>query len=152
MPSNLVPSYNGSSSYLILVKYNNYAGQGTGNGVNKLAVLDPNASQQDEYSTTPVQVMREVLTVTGPTAEPQNEFPNAVREWCINTAAIDPAGKSALVNSEDGVVYRWDFTTNTLTQHVRLTSGLGEAYTPTVIGADGTVFAINDATLFAVGN
>lgn len=152
VPANLVPSYRGTSSYLILVKYNNYAGAGTGNGVNKLAVLDPNATQQDEYSSTPVEVMREVLTVTGVTAAPQPDYPNAVREWCINTVAIDPANKSALVNSEDGVIYRWDFTSNTLTQPLRLTSGLGEAYTPTLIGADGTVYAINDATLFALGN
>ena len=46
----------------------------------------------------------------------------------------------------------WDFHfTTTFTQRVRLTSGRGEAYTPTVIAADGTVFAINDAILFAVG-
>jgi hypothetical protein len=151
VPSNLVPSYSGASSYLILVKYNNYAGIGTGTGVNKLAVLDPNAAQQDEYSVTPVQVMREVLTITGVTPDPQGG-PNAVWEWCINTAAIDPLTKSALVNSEDGVVYRWDFTTNTFTQRLRLTAGRGEAYTPTLIGADGAVYAINDAVLFAVGN
>jgi hypothetical protein len=56
-----------------------------------------------------------------------------------------------MVNSEDGVLYRWDFSTNTFTQRVRLTAGRGEAYTPTVIAADGTVFAVNDAVLFAVG-
>lgn len=152
VPANLVPSYAGTSSYLILVKYNNYAGIGTGDGVNKMAVLDPNATQQDEYSTTPVEVMKEIITVTGVTPEPKAGFPNAVREWCINSAAIDPSTKSALVNSEDGVVYRWDFTTNTLIQHVRLTQGLGEAYTPTIVGADGTVYSINDALLFAVGD
>jgi hypothetical protein len=154
VPANLVPSYSGGSSYLILVKYNNYAGAGTGNGVNKLAVLDPNAFQTDEYPGTQpaTQVMQEVLTVTGVTPDPQPGLPNAVREWCINTAAIDPVSKSALVNSEDGVIYRWDFTTNTLTESLRLTAGLGEAYTPTVIGQDGTVYAINDATLFAIGN
>lgn len=131
MPANLVPSYRGSSSYLILVKYNNYAGAGTGDGVNKLAVLDPNASQTDEYpgKLPPSQVMQEVLTVTGVTPEPQQRFPNAVREWCINTAVIDPVSKSAFVNSEDGVIYRWDFTTNTLAERLRLTAGLGEAYT-----------------------
>jgi hypothetical protein len=152
VPANLVPSYTGNSSYLIVVKYNNYAGTGTGNGVNQLAVLDPNASQQDEYSSSPVTVMREVLTIDGVTPEPQSGFPNAVREWCINTAAIDPVTKSALVNSEDGVIYRWDFSTNTFIEKLRLTAGRGEAYTPTLIGADGTVYAINDSTLFAVGN
>ena len=76
----------------------------------------------------------------------------AVREWCINSAAIDIPNKSAIVNNEDGVLYRWDFTTNTLSQQIRLTQGVGEAYTPTLIGPDGTVYAINDAVLFAIGN
>ncbi len=40
--------------------------------------------------------------------------------------------------------------TGALAEHVVLTSGIGEAYTPTLIGPDGTVYAINDATLFAV--
>jgi hypothetical protein len=55
-----------------------------------------------------------------------------------------------LANNEDGVLYRWDLTNNTLSQSIRLTSGLGEAYTPTAIGADGAVYAINNATLFSV--
>jgi hypothetical protein len=38
-----------------------------------------------------------------------------------------------------------------LSESVTLTSGIGEAYTPTAIGVDGTVYAINDAILFAVG-
>jgi hypothetical protein len=152
VPSSVVPSYAGSSSYLILTKYNNYAGIGTGNGVNQVAILDPSATQQDEYSTTAVTVLQEVITVTGVTSEATVSDPNAVREWCINTAAIDPFTKAAIINSEDGTVYRWDFTTNTLLQKVSLTSGRGEAYTPTVIGPDGTVYAVNDAILFAVGN
>jgi hypothetical protein len=147
--SNLVPSYTGTSSYLILTKYNNYVG--LGNGVNQVAILDPNASMQDTYSTSPVQVMTEVLTIDGVTPDPHAGYPNAVREWCINTAVIDPYTKSAIVNSEDGIVYRWSFVTNTFTQRVTLTSGIGEAYTPTVIGVDGTMYAINDAILFAVG-
>src|SRR5205085_7077409 len=77
--------------------------------------------------------------------------PNAVREWCINTAVVDPFTRSILVNNEDGVLYRWDLVTNTLVQPVVLTPGVGEAYTPTVIGVDGTVYAINNAILFAVG-
>ena len=67
-------------------------------------------------------------------------------------AAIDPVTKSILVNSEDGVLYRWDLTTNTLSQKAVLSSGIGEAYTPTEIGPDGTAYAINDAILDAVGN
>jgi hypothetical protein len=152
VPSNAVPSYTGSSPYLILTKYNNYVATGTGDGVNKVAILDPLAAMQDEYATTPVTVMKEVITVTGITPRPADGFPHATYEWCVNTVAVDPSTKSAIVNSEDGVTYRWNFATNTLQQSLRLTSGRGEAYTPTVIGTDGTVYAINDAILFAVGN
>ena len=148
VPASSVPSYSGTSSYLILTKYNNYVGIGTGDGVNKVAVLDPNGTMQDEYST--ATVMREVITVTGVTPEPSEGYPNAVREWCINTTAIDPFTRSAIINSEDGVIYRWDFTSNTLSQKVVLTPGISEAYTPTAIGPDGAVYAINDAILFSV--
>ena len=151
VPASAVAAYHGASTYLLLTKYNNYAGAGTGDGVNKVAILDPGASFQDPYSVTSVQVMKEVITKVGPTAEAIPAFPNAVREWCINSAAIDTITKSAIINSEDGVVYRWDFTTNTFTESVRLTAGRGEAYTPTAIGTDGTAYAINDAILFAVG-
>jgi len=60
-------------------------------------------------------------------------------------------GGAVLANSEDGNLYRWDLTTNSFPQKITLTSGIGEAYTPTVIGTDGTAFAINDAVLFALG-
>jgi hypothetical protein len=151
VPASAVPSYHGASPYLILTKYNNYAGVGTGTGLNQVAVLDPQNGMLDKYSSTSVTVMQEVLTITGITRDPRSQYPNAVREWCINTAAVDPFSKSALINSEDGTLYRWDFTTNSFSQKISLTGGLGEAYTPTVIGADGTVYAINDAKLFAVG-
>jgi hypothetical protein len=145
VPAAMGPSYTGSSSYLVMTKYNNYQGIGTGDGVNKLAVLDPNAMMIDPI--TGACVMQEVLTITGVTPDPV--LP-AVKEWCINTAAVDPATDSILANSEDGTLYRWDLATNSFTQSVNLTSGIGEAYTPTVIGVDGTVYAINNATLFAV--
>lgn len=150
VPASMVKSYTGSSPYLIMTKYNNYAGVG-GDGVNKLAILDPNATQIDP--TTGATVMAEVLTVTGPTPDPEftSSNPNAVKEWCINSAVVDPATDSILANSEDGNLYRWNLDTNTLTEAVNLTPGVGEAYTPTVIGGDGTVYAINDATLYAVG-
>ena len=70
----------------------------------------------------------------------------------VNTAAMDPFTKSVIVNSEDGKLYRWDLTTNTLSETIKLSGGISEAYTPTVIGPDGTVYAINDAVLNAIGN
>lgn len=150
VPASMVPSYSGSSSYLLMVKYNNYAGLG-GDGVNKLAILDPNATQID--ARTGATVMKEVLTIAGVTLDPEYiaTHPNAVREWCINTAVVDPATGSILANSEDGKLYRWDLKTNTFTQVITLTAGIGEAYTPTLMGADGKVYAINNHTLFAVG-
>ena len=65
--SSAVPSYTGSSSYLVLTKYNNYIQYG--DGQNKLAILDPFASQPDPILPA-VAVMQEVLTVLGPTPDP----------------------------------------------------------------------------------
>ncbi len=143
VPSGLVPSYTGKSSYLILTKYNNYAVAG-GNGMNKVAILDPNAAMKDPIDdTTPV--MQEVITVLGPT---QNQNAAGVDEWCINSAAVNAAGKCAVINSEDGHVYRWNFTSNTLSTGLKLAPPTGEAYTSTAIGPDGAVYAINNAVLF----
>jgi len=128
------------------VKYNNYDGVGTGTGQNKLAIIDPGATQADPISGIPA--MKEVLTILGPSFISGNSGP--VYEWCINTMAVDPATKSLMANSEDGILYRWDLTTNTFTQKIRITNGLGEAYTPTAVGPDGTVYAIGNAKLFAI--
>jgi len=147
IPASMVPSYSGTSTYLLAQKYNNYNGVGTGVGLNQLAVLDPGASQADAIVPT-VQVMREVLTILGPTLDAGST--TARREWCINTMAADPQRKSILANNEDGMLYRWDLTTNTLSQGIRLNAGLGQAYTPTWVGADGGVYAISNATLYAI--
>ena len=57
-----------------------------------------------------------------------------------------------IANAEDGYTYRWDLTTNTFSEMLNLNQPIGEAYTPTLIGPDGTIYAINDATLYAIGN
>jgi hypothetical protein len=146
VPSSMVPSYAGSSSYLLMSKYNDYKSAG-GTGINRLAILDPEATQIDPV--TGQLVMKEVLSIAGVTADPT--LP-AVREWCINTAAVDPFSKSVLANSEDGRLYRWDLASNSFTEVVELQAvGAFEAYTPTAIGPDGTVYAINKSVLFAVG-
>jgi len=146
VPASMVPSYGGASPYLLMTKYNNYQGIGSGDGLNRLAILDPRATQADPISG--VAIMKEVLTILGPTFESGTTGP--VKEWCINTAAVDPLTKSVLVNSEDGFLYRWDLATNRLSQKIQLTSGIGESYTPTAIGADGAVYAINNAVLFSI--
>ncbi len=147
VPASMVPSYSGPASYLLMTKYNNYGGAGTGNGANRIAILDPAQSQVDTISGN--QVMKEIFTILGPTPDP--EFPGGVKEWCINTAAVDPLTRSVLVNSEDGYLYRWDLVTNQFSERIQLNSGIGEAYTPTAIGPDGAVYAINNAVLFSVG-
>jgi hypothetical protein len=146
--ASLVSSYHGKSTYLLMTKYNNYAGINTGDGHNRIAILDPNATENDPVIPA-TKVMKEVITKLGITPDP--EFPGAVKEWCINTAAVDPFTKSVIVNSEDGKLYRWDLTTNTLSERIKLSGGVGEAYTPTLIGSDGTVYGINDAVLSAIG-
>jgi hypothetical protein len=148
VPATAVPSYSGTSSYLLLCKYNNYYGQGTGNGLNQMAVLDPNAGQTDAFASA-ITVMREVLVITGPTADPGTV--GGRREWCVNTAVVDPATRAAYINSEDGRTYKWDFATNTLSQSVVMNNGLGQAYTPTVMGPDGVIYAVNNAQLHAIG-
>ena len=149
--ASLVASYHGTSKYLLMTKYNNYAGINTGDGHNRIAILDPNATENDPVIPA-TKVMKEVITKLGVTPDPDfPNFPGAVREWCINTAAVDPFTKSVIANSEDGKLYRWDLTTNTLSERIKLSGGIGEAYTPTLIGSDGTVYGINDAVLSAIG-
>ena len=69
VPASMVSSYHGTSKYLIMTKYNNYA-DGGGDGVNKLAILDPNATQTDPLNKIPV--MKEVSPRR---SHPRSEFP-----------------------------------------------------------------------------
>ncbi|MCE9627963.1 MAG: T9SS type A sorting domain-containing protein, partial [Candidatus Eisenbacteria bacterium] len=110
----------------------------------------PNATQIDAHAG--ATVWKEVRVIAGVTPDDQGpSYPNAVREWCINTAAVDAFTHSVLAGNEDGILYRWNLDSNTFTESVVLTPGIGEAYTPTLVGPDGQVYAINNATLFAVG-
>jgi hypothetical protein len=149
LPARAVPGYHGTSPYLLVSKYNNYLGIGRhGDGHNQVAVLDPRSSQTDPYAK--IRVMKAVQTILSPV-----QFPGAPAgaryEWCINSAAVDTADDSVIVNSEDGIVYRWDLARNSLAEKIRLNRPRPEAYTPTLIGPDGTVYAINNATLYAIG-
>src|SRR5579864_1266017 len=62
VPAAMVPSYTGTSSYLLMSKYNDYKQDG-GTGINKLAILDPTATMIDPISGQ--TVMKEILTIAG---------------------------------------------------------------------------------------
>jgi hypothetical protein len=150
VPASAVPGYHGTSPYLLVSKYNNYYRLGPhGDGRNEVALLDPRAHQKDPV-TPSVQSMKPVETVLSPVHEPK-EAAGARYEWCINAAVFDTADHSVFVNNEDGILYRWDLATNRLTEKFRLNKPVPGAYTSTLIGPDGTIYSINNATLYAVG-
>ena len=150
IPSSAFPTYKGKSTYFLVTKYNNYALFGDGN--NRVALLDPSASTADMLAD--LGVMKELETIPGPSADPKwqgPEYPDAVYEWCINAAAVDASSTSVLANSEDGRLYRWDLMSNKITEGILLDGPRGQAYTSTVVGPTGIVYAINNGRLFAVG-
>jgi hypothetical protein len=157
VPATMVPSYKGSSTYLILSKYNNYAASGAdgGNGINEMAILDPYASQPDPNNdgNTSLQVMAEIQAVAGPTRDTTNlgTYPNAVLPWSSTSAPVSLFTGNVYLTSADGYVYCWNLSSNTLTQAFQVGTGVGHAYTATAIGPDGTVYAASGGTLFALG-
>ncbi|HXS64149.1 MAG TPA: hypothetical protein VN767_14945 [Streptosporangiaceae bacterium] len=149
LPASAVPGYHGKSSYLLVSKYNNYIQAAPdGDGHNEVAVLDPSVSQKDPYAN--VSTMKPIQTVLSPVQVP-GQPAGARYEWCINSAVVDLADDSVIVNNEAGTVYRWDLATNKLAEQLHLNPPKEEAYTPTLSGPDGTVYAINDGTLYAIG-
>ncbi|HET7525147.1 MAG TPA: hypothetical protein VFK10_04325, partial [Burkholderiaceae bacterium] len=119
-------------------------------GKNRVAILDPNNLTQADPVSGGVTVMREILTKLGPTADPEGPA-GAVKEWCVNTAAVDPSTKSVLINSEDGILYRWDLPSDSFSEQITLNSGIAQSYTPTLVGPDGRIYAINNAILHSIG-
>lgn len=151
VPASMIPSYNGPSSYLLFCKLNDYA-VSDGSGVNRVAILDPNDTQVDPHpSANGLVEMREVLTVISPTPDPQSNLPFAVKEFCINAPAVNPATNSVFFDNEDGHLYRWNLAANSLDQAIVLTEGFGQPYVPSVVGPDGTVYTLNGGNLFSLG-
>ncbi len=173
VPASMVPSYTGTSSYLILSKYNNYSNADFGgpnsgyygdNGVNEMAVLDPYSAVPDPnyefnnpnpgYPNPNFDVMATVEAITSPSPDVpavQAGDPDAVREWCTNGTVVDPATDSVYMNNEDGYTYQWNLATDTMTNAVQVTTGIGVPYTPTAIAPNGEIFSDNGGTLFAEG-
>jgi hypothetical protein len=139
VPTSMVPSYTGPSPYLLFSKYNDYSG-----ALNRIALLDPDVPQNANG----LNEMREVMTVNSCT--PVYAGPPVV-EWCINTAAVNPATSSIFAPNEDGLLYRWNLVANSMTEAFALRGGVAEPYVPTVVGSDGTVYTIFASTLYALG-
>ncbi len=155
VPAASVPSYKGASHYLLMSKDNNYLGSGTGDGLNRIALFDPHAAAPDPVVPS-VRTMAMVQSVLGPTDYPGTSqiagtglYPRY--EWCINSAVVDVRGGTIIANSEDGHLYHWNLQTGQIVESILLNPPRPEAYTMTVIGPDGTVYAINNATLYAIG-
>ena len=56
-----------------------------------------------------------------------------------------------LINSEDGILYRWKLDEDRFTEQVTLNPGRFQSYTPTALGPDGRIYSINNAMLHSVG-
>jgi plastocyanin len=147
-PSSL-QNYTGSSPYLLFIKFNRYINIDGGQGDHRLAILDPFDFELDRVGTN-TRVMKTVQSILSPTPQPVNGFPNARSEWCCNIGAFDPFSHSVYCNNEDSHHYRWDLKQNVLAERVPMSlNALLEAYTPTIIGPDGAVYAINMGVMVA---
>ena len=65
--------------------------------MNRIAVLDLNDTMVEPHASSNGQlVMKEILSIAGPTPDAGliANYPNAVREWCINTAAVGSVSPS----------------------------------------------------------
>lgn len=70
-------------------------------------------------------------------------------EWCVNGVAVDQNGV-VYANAEDGNVYAIN-QGGTLKRRLFLKNALRSAYTPTVLGSDGKIYAQQNGELFVVG-
>src|SRR5580704_15915230 len=152
--SSMVTSYAGSATYLLVSSYNDSVGQVDGQGVNKVALLDPTATETDSHaSSNGLSVMREILDATSPTPDAANQnstFPSAVLPWLGNAFAVNAATKTVILPSSDGNLYRWNVSTNSLSQFLNLGTAGGQQNVPTVIGPDGSTYTISGSTLTSV--
>lgn len=168
VPANLVPSYNGLSTYLILTtlresldfSFVTVGGSGA-TGVNKLALLDPNApGQRSRYDSDNNQVcMREVLTAIATTpniAELSSPFSDgAVIEFCSDAMPTSTVRGVGFSINNDTRVYRWNMVTHLLDQVTDMlyTDVIPNVpVAPAAIGPDGALYAVVAGLLFCIGD
>jgi hypothetical protein len=71
-------------------------------------------------------------------------------EWCVNAAAVDANGV-VYADNEDGYLYAIN-QRGGLQQRIFLERAISAGYTPTSMGADGTIYGENAGHLIAIGN
>jgi hypothetical protein len=147
VPASALQGYHGSSSYLLVAKANNLRGLGTGDGRNRLVLLDPAGTGTDPVLPG-VAVMSEIESLQAPTAVAGAG--GGTYAWCVNAAVADVVGGAVFAANEDGYLYRWSLSTNTVSR-VALAPPGTQAYTPTIVGPNGLVLAMANGILFAVG-
>jgi hypothetical protein len=49
------------------------------------------------------------------------------------------------------VLYRWHLPSNSFSERITMNAGVAQSYTPTAIGPDGRIYAINNAYLHSIG-
>jgi hypothetical protein len=160
VPASMVPAYTGNSSYLLFCRYNNfYLNQpydDGGDGINKVAILDPNDETQIDWhpSQAGMVEMREVLTAIGCTPDSGNpSIKNASMYWTVTSSAVNPSTSSIFFTSLDGNAYRWDLDQNSLGQVLTMTNANVDFLSmPTCIGPLGTIYAMSGNTLFAIND
>merc|ERR1711916_121268 len=147
----------GSSKYLLFVKFNDYLNVNDGKGQHRLVLLDP--QDQTEFDRkgardgqgNPLLVMGQVQSILAPTSKgPAVEGYQPRTEWCVNIGVFDPSSASVYANNEDSIHYRWHLLSNSLIESFVLDSQQIEAYTPTSIGPDGAIYAINKGRLIVI--
>jgi hypothetical protein len=148
VPASAVPSYTGRAAYLLMSRANNARGLGTGDGQNRLVILDPSAAGPDPVLPG-VGAMRAVQSLLNPSVVPGTAADTYA--WCVNSAVVDAASGSVFAASEDGRLYRWDLASNSFVQSVVLGGPGAQADAPAVVGPNGLVFAIANGTLYAAG-
>jgi plastocyanin len=92
--------------------------------------------------------MKIALEILSPSLDSSSNIADARTEWCISAAAVDPITTSIFADNSDGYFYRWNVLTNTLSERIQtVQSPSVEAYAPTAIGPDGTVYALSMGNL-----
>jgi hypothetical protein len=78
-------------------------------------------------------------------------MPSGTDELCVNAGVVD-ANLNTFFLGENGILYKVPFMSSTASSQISLGAPRNAAYTPTAMGPDGTIFALDDRSFYIVGN